>query len=642
MKKFITVLLALSMLFAIVPLGTAAEEATVYEVVEVDGINYANLSLGKEYTLSGGSVYATYEYSDHDKNNKLLYKLTDGNASYNGVNGFIAGYSGADTSAVVDLGEVKTVNGVKTDLWGDNWGLGLPQNNTVEFSYSTNGTDYTSLGTTEKTVEDHDSWTGCFFTVVSETPVQARYIKVRYSLKGLAIRFASEITVFGKGVIKEQSHDVLELNGVKYLKDFGNGSPIENVLSAFGSKNVTIGDKTTGLIATGDVITAGTDSYTAIVIGDVNSNGKVDARDYIDFRLMLIGKKTLDSAETLAADIDNDGEHKAVDYLKIRKYLVGLLKDLYIKPTLPGFTSPVIENYVSTTVNKTANGVTFTAATSQQSGFKTTLSMQKMGWGTWNLGYFDVTNVSTGKTVRMNPGSTDWEYVYQTSQSGSNFSFTGGNHDDEKLRSIAFYDAKTGALLGEGTNSVFTATANGVKIIEKTTICFQACPEDRTPDDNWFGEEFVYVTRTYIINGVDIWLECDYDFITTGYMKDGSYTGMYCADKSVGNNIVFNNIDGTTTSHKTNLSGTAAGDSRGNKAASVEIWGDTNPNHRMHVEVYDVDVMCDNFKTPSGTFYWDMNSSQNKLYFSKFNQATLIPEGTHWDTLIRWSFYYKQ
>ena len=304
------------------------------------------------------------------------------------------------------------------------------------------------------------------------------------------------------------------------------------------------------------------------------------------------------------------------------------------EPLKEPVTMPEIENYVAMTVKKTSGAVFYTAADSQEEGHKIEISMVKTSWGTWNLGYFKATDTAAKKTVTMNPGGTDWEYVYRVGETPGNITFCGGNHNNEKLIDITFYDAKSGEELQ--LQDYAETSANGVKIVEHTQIYFANQPD----------KPFVNVTRNYLINGVDVWLECDYDFIHDAYFNL-SYTGMFCIPKINGNHIIYNNIDGTTRTFVTATKGTKSGTNyggdfdNGNPAASVEMYGDNNPDFRIHAEIYDVEVMADNFASKEKTFFWDMNTDQNKLYFSKFDntKAHHVENGTHWDTLIRWSFY---
>ncbi len=297
---------------------------------------------------------------------------------------------------------------------------------------------------------------------------------------------------------------------------------------------------------------------------------------------------------------------------------------------------PEITEFYPANILMTENEVTINFTETQEAGHQTTITFVKKRWGTWNLNKFIAKDTATGKSVTLNPGGTDWEYVYTASKTqDGTFCFVGGNHGDEMLVDVKFYDAKSGEELKAGST-----TANGIKIVEQTKICFQT---DVSDEDSWThipkGQPFVNVSRTYLLNGVDIWLECDYDFTQKTYFLL-SYTGMFNLEKATGNHIIFNNLDGTKTEFSTKIYGKGES-SYGNPAPSVEIYGDAAPDFRTHIEIYELESMVENFKNQRKTFLWDMNDAINKLYFSKFSQdrPTRVREGTHWDTLIRWSFY---
>ena len=78
-----------------------------------------------------------------------------------------------------------------------------------------------------------------------------------------------------------------------------------------------------------------------------------------------------------------------------------------------------------------------------------------------------------------------------------------------------------------------------------------------------------------------------------------------------------------------------------NNAASVcEMYGKTNPSYRFYAEVFTIEDSLNNFANADKTFYWDMNTTHNKLYFSKFNESTptKVAAGTEWHTSCRWTF----
>ena len=74
------------------------------------------------------------------------------------------------------------------------------------------------------------------------------------------------------------------------------------------------------IIATGDILTteAG-DTYTIIVPGDINKDGKVNLKDFIKMRIYLLLENNLDDIEMLAADCNNDNQPIGVkDYIRMR------------------------------------------------------------------------------------------------------------------------------------------------------------------------------------------------------------------------------------------------------------------------------------------------------------------------------------
>lgn len=75
------------------------------------------------------------------------------------------------------------------------------------------------------------------------------------------------------------------------------------------------------LIGTGNVITIGDKTYTAVKLGDINGDGLIDATDLLKIRKYLLGKEKIENAYYKALDTYNDGQVDATDLLKIRKVL---------------------------------------------------------------------------------------------------------------------------------------------------------------------------------------------------------------------------------------------------------------------------------------------------------------------------------
>ena len=73
-------------------------------------------------------------------------------------------------------------------------------------------------------------------------------------------------------------------------------------------------------IATGDILkTENGDTYTLIVVGDINKDGNVNIKDIVKMRKYLVEKNNLDEVERLAADANLDSENINIkDLIKIR------------------------------------------------------------------------------------------------------------------------------------------------------------------------------------------------------------------------------------------------------------------------------------------------------------------------------------
>lgn len=258
------------------------------------------------------------------------------------------------------------------------------------------------------------------------------------------------------------------------------------------------------------------------------------------------------------------------------------------------------------------------------------LTFDKKDWGTYNIGTWTV-KYQDGTSVNLAGGGTDWEYVYRAGSDSSSWVWSGGNHGNELLLDIKFYDGKSGKELelkdGEPIN------LNSLKIIENTKL-------------HWGDTNNTYcnVTRSYTVVGSQIRLEVSYDYTQDCYQWL-SYTCMFPVDKQYGLYCSFispkNKLIKTVETLKVGKAD-YSGDFLGKKAADRCImWGYVKPEYKFEVKVNTVADSCDNFRNTNRTFYWDMNTTQNKLYFSKYEQdtPTLVKSGTKLNTSSMWTFY---
>lgn len=153
-----------------------------------------------------------------------------------------------------------------------------------------------------------------------------------------------DIVFEGSGEISVPSmtfDDVLEnlslTNSSIYLTGFTLGTNISTITSKIKKldssitvtfKNSSSTTITSATIATGMTMTIGIGSnsktYTVVIRGDVNGDGKVNAKDLLKMEKYIISPKinTLTDLEFYASDINQDSKVNATDLLKVELYIV--------------------------------------------------------------------------------------------------------------------------------------------------------------------------------------------------------------------------------------------------------------------------------------------------------------------------------
>lgn len=106
-----------------------------------------------------------------------------------------------------------------------------------------------------------------------------------------------------------------------------------NIKKKDSSASISVKDKsnksksTSSTLVTGDkvTVTSGSDSktYTVVVYGDVNGDGKINSGDLLKLRQHLLGTSKLSGAYSESADINKDKKINSGDLLKTRQYLLG-------------------------------------------------------------------------------------------------------------------------------------------------------------------------------------------------------------------------------------------------------------------------------------------------------------------------------
>lgn len=134
--------------------------------------------------------------------------------------------------------------------------------------------------------------------------------------------------------------DAMTNSGFKYNDNNIFGIKLDtNVSQLIGnlkSYNHTIGviikdkngtEKTNDIFKTGDTITItgndGEKTYTVLIYGDVNGDGKISAIDYVNVKNSILKASNLTGVYASAADVNKDDTINAIDYVQIKNNIMG-------------------------------------------------------------------------------------------------------------------------------------------------------------------------------------------------------------------------------------------------------------------------------------------------------------------------------
>lgn len=101
------------------------------------------------------------------------------------------------------------------------------------------------------------------------------------------------------------------------------------VKSISATATVTIGNKSSGNLYTGDLITikngTSTVSYNAVIKGDPTGDGNINIQDLLRIQKYILGYTDLSGSYLKAGDTNQDGRVDLVDLLRIQKHILGYL-----------------------------------------------------------------------------------------------------------------------------------------------------------------------------------------------------------------------------------------------------------------------------------------------------------------------------
>ena len=280
-----------------------------------------------------------------------------------------------------------------------------------------------------------------------------------------------------------------------------------------------------------------------------------------------------------------------------------------------------------------------------------TVTVKETPWGTFNLSAWSLK--ADNKAHVFVSGSTDLEYVYRVSDKRSGgYIWSGGNHGNEILASIEMYDGETESpiVLKNGES----IKVNKLHIIEKTKLLWCADTDGdgygyRYKNTDKYEEKDIYaeVTRKYTFVGPEIKLNVDYNYVKDTYHYR-SYTCMFPIDKKYGLFCDMNGKDGdlirTVETLKVGKADYSGPMNDGNAATRARIYGYADKRYQFDVRVNTYSDSLENQKNKFKTAFWDMNTTTNKLYFSKYdaNTSSLIKAGTEYHTECIWQFVFEK
>ena len=136
--------------------------------------------------------------------------------------------------------------------------------------------------------------------------------------------------------------------------------------------DTTGAEKTSGVVVTGDIlrIYSGTSlyaSYTAILYGDVNCDGKITSQDLRRIQRHILGIDTIEGYFLIAADTNMDGKLSSQDLRKTQLHILGVTASLQSPATTPGDgnTSATTTTATATTATTAATATTTATVASQ-------------------------------------------------------------------------------------------------------------------------------------------------------------------------------------------------------------------------------------------------------------------------------------
>ena len=121
-----------------------------------------------------------------------------------------------------------------------------------------------------------------------------------------------------KEILQDNSYNV----NSNLVSGFKLGMTVNELKNKLGDSNIIV-NTNNSIISTGTVIKKGYESYTIVIKGDLNGDGKANSGDLLQMRKYLLEEVNLTGAYKQAGIIESVGNIKSLDLLRLRQYLLG-------------------------------------------------------------------------------------------------------------------------------------------------------------------------------------------------------------------------------------------------------------------------------------------------------------------------------
>ena len=153
-------------------------------------------------------------------------------------------------------------------------------------------------------------------------------IKVKDALGNIATYDSIDIDKILK--INITDYEEITKENKKYITKITQNTTIQQLkekIETNGTVKIYKGDneitEEEALVGTGMTMQIENENYVLVVRGDINGDGKISLVDLANLKLSMVGKRTLNTASTMAGDINGDGNTSLNDLVKLKMYLVG-------------------------------------------------------------------------------------------------------------------------------------------------------------------------------------------------------------------------------------------------------------------------------------------------------------------------------